>query len=99
MEATLECQKRTPGSKPNALRRQGLIPASLYGHNGTESVEITVNERDAAALLRGGHGEGSKVQLSVPEMPWNGPVVIQEVQAHPWKGFLYHLSFYAGSKA
>ena len=98
MELTLECQKRTPGSKPKALRRDGLIPASLYGHNGTESVELMVNERDASALLRSAGGKGTKVQLNVPDMSWNGQAVIQEVQTHPWKGFVYHLSFYAGSK-
>lgn len=97
MELTLECQKRAPGSKPNALRREGLIPASLYGHNGTESVALTVSQRDAATLLRSS-GEGAKVQLSVPDLSWNGEAVIQEVQTHPWKGFVYHLSFYAGSK-
>lgn len=99
MELTLECQKRAPGSKPNALRREGLIPASLYGHNGTESVQLTVNERDAAGVLRAAGGEGTKVQLSVPDLSWNGQAVIQEIQTHPWKGFVYHLSFYAGSKA
>jgi large subunit ribosomal protein L25 len=98
MEPTIECQKRAPGSKPKALRREGRIPASLYGHNGAESVELTVSANEMATLMRNVGGKGIKVQLNVPDMPWNGVAVIQEVQTHPWKGFLYHLSFYAGSK-
>ncbi|HEY9907578.1 MAG TPA: hypothetical protein V6D18_08210, partial [Thermosynechococcaceae cyanobacterium] len=54
MELTLECQTRPAGSKPNALRRSGLIPAVLYGHNGVESISLTVPAKAAEILVRDG---------------------------------------------
>jgi len=45
MELAVECQKRAEGSKPNALRRSGLIPAVLYGHKGSESISLTIKAK------------------------------------------------------
>ncbi len=97
MQVSVECQKRPEKSKPNALRRQGSIPAVLYGHNGTESVSLVVKEKDAVNLLKKASVNNTLVDVSVPEMPWAGKALIQEVQAHPWKRNLFHLSFYAVS--
>ncbi|MFM7326570.1 MAG: 50S ribosomal protein L25, partial [Nodosilinea sp.] len=52
MELTIACKARDASAKPNALRRQGLLPAVLYGHNGTESVSLTVDQKAAEILLR-----------------------------------------------
>jgi large subunit ribosomal protein L25 len=95
MPVTVECRKRPEGSKPNALRRQGLIPAALYGHQGTESVSLTLNEKDANVLLRQASVNNTLVDLTIPDLSWNGKVLIREVQAHPWKKMLYHLSFFS----
>jgi large subunit ribosomal protein L25 len=95
MELTIECQKRPAGSKTNALRRQGLTPAVLYGHNGTESVELTLNTRAAQTLVRKASLNNTMIEVSVPDMPWNGKALLREVQVHPWRGDLYHLSFFS----
>lgn len=95
MELTIDCQKRSEGSKPNALRRQGLTPAVLYGHNGSESVELIVNTRSAETLLKKVAPGKTVVQVNVPDLSWTGKAVVQEVQKHPWRGSLYHLSFFA----
>jgi large subunit ribosomal protein L25 len=95
MELTIECQKRPAGSKTNALRRQGLTPAVLYGHNGTESVELTLNTRAAQTLVRKASLNNTMIQVSVPDMPWSGKALLREVQVHPWRGDLYHLSFFS----
>ncbi|NES08264.1 MAG: 50S ribosomal protein L25, partial [Okeania sp. SIO2F4] len=52
MEVTVECQKRPEGSKTKALRREGLIPAVLYGHQVPESVELTIDVKKAKQLLK-----------------------------------------------
>ncbi|NEO01978.1 MAG: 50S ribosomal protein L25, partial [Moorea sp. SIO3I7] len=52
MNVTVECQKRPEGSKPRALRRSGLIPTVLYGHNGAESVSLTMTAKAAEDLLK-----------------------------------------------
>jgi large subunit ribosomal protein L25 len=35
------------------------------------------------------------IQLNVTDLPWNGKTLLKEVQSHPWKGNLYHLSFFS----
>lgn len=95
MELTIECQKRTPGSKPRALRRAGLIPAVLYGHKGPESVSLTVNAKTAESLVKTASVNNTLVQVKVPDIRWSGKALLREVQAHPWKGSLYHLSFFS----
>ncbi|MEC4894908.1 MAG: 50S ribosomal protein L25/general stress protein Ctc [Oscillatoria sp. PMC 1051.18] len=95
MQVTVECQKRPEGSKPNALRREGLLPAALYGHNGAESVSLVMNAKDAETLLKKASVNNTLVDLQIPDLSWNGKALIREVQAHPWRRTLYHLSFFA----
>jgi large subunit ribosomal protein L25 len=98
MELTLDCTKRTTDLNPRAMRREGLLPASLYGHDGVNSVDLMLSMKDAETLLRKMGASRAPIQLNVTDMPWTGTVVMQEVQTHPWKGFLYHISFFAGTK-
>ncbi len=95
MELTLECQTRPAGSKPNALRRSGLIPAVLYGHSGSESVALTVPAKTAEILVRDASLNNTLVEINVPELPWRGKALLREIQTHPWKGNLHHLSFFS----
>ena len=97
MSITVECQKRAAGTKPRALRREGLIPAVLYGHQGTESVALTLPEKDAYNLLKQASVNNTLVDLNIADIPWNGKALIREVQRHPWKNNLYHLSFFSVS--
>lgn len=95
MEVKVECQKRAEGSKPNALRREGLIPATLYGHQGAESVALTVPAKAAETLLKQADINHTPIEVNIPDLPWNGKVLLREVQTHPWKPILYHLSFFS----
>ncbi|MFQ4134951.1 50S ribosomal protein L25/general stress protein Ctc [Nodosilinea sp. PGN35] len=95
MELTIECKARDPKAKPNALRRQGLLPAVLYGHKGTESVSLTVDQHTAEMLLRKAAVNNTMIDLQIPDLSWNGKALLREVQSHPWKNSLYHLSFFA----
>ena len=95
MEIAVECQKRAEGSKPNALRRSGLIPAVLYGHNGSESVSLTIPAKTVETLLKQRVVNNVLIDLDIPEISWKGKTLLREVQRHPWKGFPYHLSFFA----
>lgn len=91
---TIECQKRPENSNPKALRREGFIPATLYGHNGAESISLKVSAKEAATLLRHAKANETLVDLKIPDLSWEGKALIREVQAHPWKRTLYHLSFF-----
>ena len=95
MQITVECQKRPEGINPRALRRDGLIPAALYGHKGTESVSLVVKAKEALNLLKKASINNTLVDLEIPDISWNGKALIREVQAHPWKRTLYHLSFFS----
>ncbi len=98
MPVTLECQKRPEGSKPKALRRQGLVPAVLYGHKGTESIELTLPAKTAETLLKQVNVSKTVIDVSIPDLAWEGKALLQEVQSHPWRNYLYHLSFFAVNK-
>jgi large subunit ribosomal protein L25 len=95
MALTIECQTRPTDSKPKALRRSGLIPAVLYGHQGTESISLTINAKDVTNLLKDPAHSSSLIQLEVTDSGWSGKTLLREVQTHSWKGHPYHLSFFA----
>lgn len=94
MELTVECKKRLENSKPNALRREGLLPAVLYGHNVPESLSLTVSAKAIETLLRKAK-KTAPIEINVPELSWTGKAMIQEVQKHPWKESIYHVSFFS----
>ncbi len=93
MSLSIECKKRPENVKGNALRREGIIPATLYGHNGTESMQLTVDQKEAALMLRGVTVDETVIDVNIPDLSWNGQAVVKEIQAHPWKRSLIHLSF------
>ncbi|MGL5078893.1 MAG: 50S ribosomal protein L25/general stress protein Ctc [Waterburya sp.] len=97
MNITVECKTRPEGSKPKALRREGLIPAALYGHDGANSISLTIPAKEAQMLLRDAAINNTLVDLKIPDISWQGKALIREVQAHPWKRTLNHLSFFTVS--
>ena len=94
MNITVECKTRPEGSKPRALRREGLLPVALYGHKGAESMSLTMSTKEAEILLKKAAVNNTLVDLKVSDISWEGKALIREVQAHPWKKTLYHLSFF-----
>ena len=97
MNISVTCKTRAEDSKPRALRREGLLPVALYGHDGANSVSLTMPAKEAQVLLKKAAINNTLVDVDVPELSWNGKALIREVQAHPWKRTLYHLSFFSVS--
>jgi large subunit ribosomal protein L25 len=95
LQFSIECTKRPEGSKPNALRRDGKIPATIYGHDGANSVQVLVDAKAAMFLVRDATERKSQIEVNVPDLKLKTGAVLQEVQKHPWKGYLYHISFLA----
>ena len=95
MELTIDCTTRPTDVKPNALRQSGRIPAVLYGHNGTESLAVTVDAKAAEMLLRNASINNTLIEVNIPDHAWSGKALLREVQTHPWKGTLHHLSFFS----
>ncbi len=95
MDLKIDCTQRASDEKPKKLRREGTLPAVLYGHEGTEAVALKLSNYDAEALLRHATVNKSVITVNVPDMPWSGKVILREVQKHPWKNKIHHLSFFS----
>ena len=80
------------GKKVRFLRRQGIIPVHLFGHN----VESAALQCDAAqfhrVLAQAGKTRLINLKLDKAKKPKN--VVIREVQKDPRTGELLHADFY-----
>ena len=92
----LNVNKRTSlGNGPSrALRRQGFIPAVLYGP-GKEAQSLLVNNKDLERILK----EGPASQLVLTLVIQNGKaikktVMIKELQTHPVSRTFLHVDFY-----
>ncbi len=95
MDLTIDCTQRASDEKTKKLRREGTLPAVLYGHDGTNSVALKLSNYDAEALLRKASVNKSVITVNVTDMPWSGKVILREVQKHPWKNKIHHLSFFS----
>lgn len=95
MDLTIDCAQRASDEKPKKLRREGTLPAVLYGHDGNNSVALKLSNYEAEALLRKATVNKSVITVNVPDMPWSGKVILREVQKHPWKNKIHHLSFFS----
>ena len=95
MDLTIDCTQRAPEDKPKRLRREGTLPAVLYGHDGSNSMALKLSTYDAEALLRHATVNKSVITVNVTDKPWSGKVILREVQKHPWKNRLHHLSFFS----
>jgi large subunit ribosomal protein L25 len=88
----LQAQART-ADNPSKLRKQGLIPAVIYGHKVNTEV-LTVPYAEFEKVFRKA-GESSIITLNVDGQPKN--VLIQDVQKHYLNGRFQHVDFYAVS--
>lgn len=90
----LRAQPRTETGTPAArrLRREGLVPATVYGH-GEDSESLQVDRRQLEQLLGRISVENTLVDLEV-EGRETQKVLIREVQKHPWRPQLLHVDFF-----
>lgn len=88
----LKAEKREIlGGKVSALRKEGMIPAELYGH-GKENVHLTVNAKEFAKLFKEA-GESTVITLVVGKE--NTPALIHDVNIDPISDAVLHVDFYA----
>jgi large subunit ribosomal protein L25 len=93
-QVELKTQKREVlGKKVKSLRREGLIPAVLYGHE-TESVPLQVEERELNRVLAqaGGH---RLIALKVGRSRKRQMALARDVQWDVISGKPLHVDFYA----
>lgn len=87
----LEAREREETGKGAArkLRREGNVPAVVYGH-GFEPIHIYVNEKEMKHLLQ---TEAKLVELSIEGRKKPVSVIIKEVEADPIRDNLLHVDF------
>lgn len=89
-KTVLKAEKRElMGRKVKALRRQGLIPANVYGKK-VESTALQVAERDFGAAYKKA-GETGLIELMVGKS--TRPVLVHNVQLHPVSDAPLHVDF------
>lgn len=80
------------GKQVRTLRRQGVVPANIYGHQ-KESVALQVPKETIAALIRSA-GSSAIVEVSVDGEAQPRPALIKFVQRHPVTDEILHVDFY-----
>jgi large subunit ribosomal protein L25 len=91
-EITLHAEVgRSVGSRPaRRLRREGMIPAIIYGH-GTDPVAVTVVGRELRAALSGEAGANTLLSLEAGDHTFL--TLAREMQRHPVRGTVTHVDF------
>jgi len=90
-QVTLRSRSRAMfGTRPSRrLRRDGLVPATVYGHK-SDALSIAVSERELYSVL---HTEAGRNALITVEIEGGESVltVAREIQRHPVRGDVIHL--------
>lgn len=88
----LKAQKREiDGSKVKHLRREGVLPAVVFGNN-KESTSIQVSELPFIKVYNHS-GETEVIDLEVDGLKDIVPVLVSEIQYHPVTQKILHISF------
>ncbi|MBA7486305.1 General stress protein CTC [subsurface metagenome] len=93
----LATTRETLGKKVRFLRRQGITPVHLFGHN-VESVALQCDTAQLKCVLAQ-TGQTRLISLKVDEAKKPRNVVIREVQREPRTSELLHVDFYQVSMA
>lgn len=80
------------GNKVKQLRRDGFIPANIYGHN-VESTAVSVDGREFMSTFKLA-GETGLVDLKVSSESAPRPVLIHSMLKDPVTGAILHVDFY-----
>lgn len=89
-EVKLKAFKRTVlGRKVKNLRREGLVPANVYGKK-TKSIAVSL-KKDELSKVFSEVGETGIVKLTVDDEKEERPILIQNIQKDPLTGEAIHI--------
>lgn len=91
-QVTLRARERTElGSRPSRrLRRQGMVPAVVYGR-GLSPIPVTVSARELHAALHTEAGLNAVISLEIEDRGEPILTVARELQRDPVRGDISHL--------
>lgn len=90
-QANFKVSLRDNTIKANKIRKQGFLPANIFGA-GKKSSQIQVDPK-AFAKLYDGVGETGLIYLQVDDKKTKTPVLIEDVQYDVLSGEILHVSF------
>ncbi|MBP7829950.1 MAG: 50S ribosomal protein L25 [Kiritimatiellae bacterium] len=91
LKVTVQPRQGQGSAQAGRLRRQGLLPAVVYG-DGKPGRKVQLNLHDFEQILRGHSGENILMDLEV-EGDKTLKVLLKEVQHHPVSGKMTHADF------
>ena len=94
---TAHTRKRSGSGALNSLRREGLIPAVVYGKS-QPSVNVRLNAKQVETVLHHSVSEQILVNLTIEDTGETRLAHIQDVQHNPLTGAIIHLEFHAISE-
>lgn len=92
MSNTIQLNERVDLSKSkiNLLRKQGQVPAIVYGKD-VGSISVIVAEKEILSVIK--HNPRAILNAAIPEKG-NKPVLIQNIQRDPLSNKIVHVDFY-----
>jgi large subunit ribosomal protein L25 len=87
---SLKVERRDNNIKARKLRRNGIIPASIYGRNLKESVLIQIPLPDVNGLL-GKVSKGNRLTIEVDGQKYN--VIFKNITREPVRQQVEHIEF------
>lgn len=88
---SLDAQLRTViGKKVARLRREGIVPATVYG-KGISPISIQIDSRTFAKTFRSA-GRTALIELHIPQQP-NQSAFVHAIQRHPVSRQIIHVDF------
>jgi large subunit ribosomal protein L25 len=92
---TAKTNRETGTRATRRLRREGLIPAVVYGH-GMDAVSVAVDGPDLRVALNGEAGLNQLIELNADGKSYL--VLAKVLQRHPVRGTLQHVDFQITSR-
>ncbi len=93
MADTYPVQRReVVGKKVRKLRRDGTLPANLYGR-GQESIALQLPYMQARDMLNA-HGRNTLIEIHIEGEDKPRPVVVRQLDQNPVTRSLLHIDFY-----
>jgi len=93
MELNVQTRKIL-GKKVDALRKQGLIPAELYGHK-LDNLHLTVPKKEFSKIFKEA-GESTVIKLKTEDKEFN--VLIHDIDKNALTDEINNIDFYAVKK-
>lgn len=89
----LNADIRTKTGNGRALRREGIMPAILYGP-ATESVPLSVNISEFEKALKNSKTRMAQTVFNLSTQNGKRSAMVKELQRHPMTGAFLHADFY-----